>query len=251
MAVAARPVWAGNLSFGLVSLPVGLYTATDSHTIHFHQLQRGTSDRIRNRRVNERTGDEVELDDIVKGYDAGGEYVLLAQAAETIPSPGTLRNVAYEQNFDGHRALLFTPPAPGEQVLLQTRRGALIQDRFPDLVAAAIEQFPNGLVLDGELLVRDPAEGRLSFEALQRRAAARARGAAARAARTPAYFIVFDLLQADDIELPYRERRRRLEVLFAARGLGAPWTLCRMTTDLAKAREWLEPGRTSPASKAS
>ncbi|MFE2922748.1 Ku protein [Streptomyces goshikiensis] len=49
----ARPVWAGNLSFGLVSLPIGLYTATDSHTIHFHQLQRGTSDRIRNRRINE------------------------------------------------------------------------------------------------------------------------------------------------------------------------------------------------------
>ncbi|MCX5077682.1 hypothetical protein OG321_34965 [Streptomyces sp. NBC_00424] len=96
---------------------------------------------------------------------------MLAQAAETIPSPGTLRHVAYEQKFDGHRALLFTPPAPGEQVLLRTRRGSLIQDRFPDLVAAAIEQLPNGLGLDGELLVRDPAEGRLSFEALQRRAA--------------------------------------------------------------------------------
>ncbi|MEU6988690.1 Ku protein [Streptomyces sp. NPDC046324] len=73
----ARPVWAGNLPFGLVSLPVGLYTATDSHTIRFHQLQRGTSDRIRNRRVNERTGEEVELSDIVKGYDTGGEYVLV------------------------------------------------------------------------------------------------------------------------------------------------------------------------------
>ncbi|MCY0929031.1 Ku protein [Streptomyces sp. H27-H1] len=73
----ARPVWAGALSFGLVSLPVGLYTATDSHTIHFHQLQRGTSDRIRNRRVNERTGDEVDLEEIVKGFDAGGEYVLV------------------------------------------------------------------------------------------------------------------------------------------------------------------------------
>lgn len=72
-----RPVWAGVLTFGLVSLPVGLYTATDSHTIRFHQLQRGTSDRVRNRRVNERTGKEVELDEIVKGYDAGEEYVLV------------------------------------------------------------------------------------------------------------------------------------------------------------------------------
>lgn len=168
---------------------------------------------------------------------------MLAQAAETIPPAGMLRNVVYEQKFDGHRGLLFTPPAPGEPVLLQTRRGSLIQDRFPDLVAAAIEQLPHGLVLDGELLVWDPEEGRLSFEALQRRAAARARGASALAARTPAYFIVFDLLQADGTELltlPYRERRRRLEVLFAACGLSAPWTLCPMTTDLAKAREWLE-----------
>ncbi|MGW0391271.1 non-homologous end joining protein Ku [Streptomyces sp. NPDC003042] len=73
----ARPVWAGVLSFGLVSLPVGLYTATDSHTIHFHQLQRGTADRIRNKRVNERTGEEVPLDEIVKGFDTGEEYVLV------------------------------------------------------------------------------------------------------------------------------------------------------------------------------
>ncbi|MFF5932603.1 Ku protein [Streptomyces sp. NPDC012508] len=73
----ARPVWSGSLTFGLVSVPVGLYTATDSHTVHFHQLQRGTSDRVRNRRVNERTGEEVDLDDIVKGYDAGDEYVLV------------------------------------------------------------------------------------------------------------------------------------------------------------------------------
>ncbi|MEU2389594.1 hypothetical protein [Streptomyces sp. NPDC007369] len=41
-------------------------TATDSHTTHFHQLQRGTADRIRNRRVNERTREEVDLDDIDK-----------------------------------------------------------------------------------------------------------------------------------------------------------------------------------------
>ncbi|MFD5322328.1 Ku protein [Streptomyces sp. NPDC127092] len=73
----ARPIWTGVLSFGLVSVPVGLYTATSAHTLRFHQLQRGTSDRIRNRRVNERTGEEVELDDIVKGFDTGDEYVLV------------------------------------------------------------------------------------------------------------------------------------------------------------------------------
>lgn len=74
----ARPVWTGVLTFGLVALPVGLYSATESRTLHFHQLQRGTSDRVRNRRVNERTGKEVEYDDIVKGLEvAPGEYVVV------------------------------------------------------------------------------------------------------------------------------------------------------------------------------
>ncbi|WP_327364683.1 ATP-dependent DNA ligase [Streptomyces sp. NBC_01296] len=145
--------------------------------------------------------------------------------------------------MDGHRALLFTPAGPGGTVVVQTRRGALVQDRWPDLVAAAAEQLPHGLVLDGELVVWDAEEGRLSFQALQRRAAARARGAAGLAARWPAYFVAFDVLQLDGEELlrrPYRDRRTQLEKLFTDRALTAPWTLCPMTTDLAKAREWLE-----------
>ncbi|MFJ6799002.1 hypothetical protein [Streptomyces sp. NPDC091268] len=78
----------------------------------------------------------------------------------------------------------------------------------------------------------------------KRRAAARARTAPGLAARLPAYFVALDVLQSEGgvqlLSLPYRERRRRLEVLFAARALTAPWTLCPMTTDIAKAREWLE-----------
>ncbi len=84
----ARPVWSGSLTFGLVSLPVGIYTATESHTFHFHQLERGTSDRVRNRRVNERTGEEVALDDIVKGFDTGGEYVLVERQELADVAPG-------------------------------------------------------------------------------------------------------------------------------------------------------------------
>lgn len=72
---------------------MGLYTATDSHPIHFHQLQRGTSDRIRNRRVNERTGDEVELDDIVKAYDTGDEYVLVEPKELDEIAPGRSRSL--------------------------------------------------------------------------------------------------------------------------------------------------------------
>ncbi|MET9694717.1 hypothetical protein ABZY81_41040 [Streptomyces sp. NPDC006514] len=112
---------------------------------------------------------------------------MLAQAAEAIPPAHLLTaGVAFEQKLDGHRALLFTAPAPGRGVLIQTRRGSLVQDRFPDLVAAGVEQLPPGLVLDGELLVWDPEADALSFEALQRRAATRARGARTMAARWPA-----------------------------------------------------------------
>ncbi|MFV0132051.1 Ku protein [Streptomyces sp. HMX87] len=74
----ARAIWSGVLTFGLVTVPVQLFTATEDHTVHFRQLQRGTSDRIRYQRVNERTGEEVDYDEIVKGYDlGGGDYVIV------------------------------------------------------------------------------------------------------------------------------------------------------------------------------
>ncbi|MFJ4578782.1 non-homologous end joining protein Ku [Streptomyces echinatus] len=85
----ARPIWTGVLTFGLVTLPVALFTATEDHTVHFHQLQRGTSDRIRNKRVNERTGKEVAADRIVKGYELEeGEYVVVEPEELEEISPG-------------------------------------------------------------------------------------------------------------------------------------------------------------------
>ncbi|WP_256227106.1 Ku protein [Streptomyces sp. PAN_FS17] len=54
--ITARTIWTGVITFDIVSVPIGLFTATEDHTVHFHQLQRGTADRIRNRRVNERSG---------------------------------------------------------------------------------------------------------------------------------------------------------------------------------------------------
>ncbi|MFD9303034.1 hypothetical protein ACFWCB_10220 [Streptomyces sp. NPDC060048] len=80
----------------------------------------------------------------------------------------------------------------------------------------------------------------MSFEALQRRAAARDRSAPTLAARWPAYFVAFDVLQLDGQELlqrPYKEWRALLAALFTGHALTAPWTLCPMPTDVAKARE--------------
>ncbi|WP_240802094.1 hypothetical protein [Streptomyces sp. A1136] len=76
---------------------------------------------------------------------------MLAQVVESVPGSGLLGELAFEQKFDGYRALLFTPTGPGDRLLVQTPRRTLIQDRFPDLVTAA-RQLPDGLVLDGELV---------------------------------------------------------------------------------------------------
>jgi len=85
----ARAIWSGFLSFGLVSVPVGLYTATADQTTGFHQLHKGTLNRIRYRRVDEVTGEEVLLSDIVSGYDlGGGEYVVVSRDELREVAPG-------------------------------------------------------------------------------------------------------------------------------------------------------------------
>jgi len=90
----ARTTWKGSLSFGLVNIPIGLYAATQDKSIHFNQFEDGTSDRIRYKKVNERTGQEVEADKIVKGVDlGGGEYVLLSDAELASAEPERSRSI--------------------------------------------------------------------------------------------------------------------------------------------------------------
>jgi DNA end-binding protein Ku len=90
----ARAIWTGSLSFGLVNVPVGLYSATEEHEIHFHQFQRGTSSRIRYKRVNEDTGDEVDYGDIVKGAEVGdGKFVIITPEELETVEPGRSRTI--------------------------------------------------------------------------------------------------------------------------------------------------------------
>ena len=92
--MVARSIWSGSLSFGLVNVPVGMYTATQDKTISFRQFQRGTSSRIRYRRVNEDTGEEVPYAEIVKGAEVGdGQYVLLTPEELEEIEPGRSRTI--------------------------------------------------------------------------------------------------------------------------------------------------------------
>jgi DNA end-binding protein Ku len=89
----ARAVWSGVLSFGLVSVPVGLYSATEEHTPDFHQYVKGTTQRIRYKRVSEKTGKEVDYADIVKGTKVGRKLVTLDQDELDSVAPGRSRSL--------------------------------------------------------------------------------------------------------------------------------------------------------------
>jgi DNA end-binding protein Ku len=90
----ARTIWKGSLSFGLVNVPVGLYPATQDKSIHFNQFEAGTTDRIRYKKINERTGKEVEQQNIVKGVDlGGGEYVILTEDELATAEPVRSRQI--------------------------------------------------------------------------------------------------------------------------------------------------------------
>ena len=74
----ARPVWSGTISFGLIAIPVKLFHAVRKQSVSFNQLDERNMARIRYRKVNAETGDEVTEDHIVKGYEISkGRYVVV------------------------------------------------------------------------------------------------------------------------------------------------------------------------------
>jgi len=74
----ARPVWSGTISFGLIAIPVKLFHAVRKQSVSFNQLDERNMARIRYRKVNAETGDEVTEEHIVKGYEvAKGRYVVV------------------------------------------------------------------------------------------------------------------------------------------------------------------------------
>lgn len=75
-----RMIWKGAISFGLVHVPVALYPASQEIGIDFDWLDKRTMDPVGYKRVNKRTGKEIERDDIVKGIkQADGDYVVLSE----------------------------------------------------------------------------------------------------------------------------------------------------------------------------
>jgi DNA end-binding protein Ku len=76
----ARAIWTGSVSFGLLNVPVRLYSAVSRKSVSFRELRASDSSRVRHRRVAEADGEEVPYEEIVKGYEIAPEqYVVLTR----------------------------------------------------------------------------------------------------------------------------------------------------------------------------
>jgi DNA end-binding protein Ku len=92
-----RAIWSGSISFGLVNVPVKLYSAIRHQDLSFHQFEEGTDARVRNKRVSEKTGKEVAYEDIVKGYEVTkGHYVMVEPEELAEFAPRATRTIDIE-----------------------------------------------------------------------------------------------------------------------------------------------------------
>ncbi|MGO3022817.1 MAG: Ku protein [Brevibacterium sp.] len=82
-----RAIWTGSIAFGLVNVPVKLYSATENHDVRMHQVHAKDGGRIRNQHRCEKCGKTVEYDDIEKAYDDGEHRVVLTdEDFEALPA---------------------------------------------------------------------------------------------------------------------------------------------------------------------
>ena len=156
---------------------------------------------------------------------------MLAKPVAEIP-PGQV----YEPKWDGFRSIIFRD---GDEVEIGSRNEKPMTRYFPDVVAAVRANFPPRAVIDGEIIVADTARNTLDFEALQQRIHPAASRVNLLAEQTPASFVAFDLLALGDedlTELPFAERRSRLQA--ALQDAKPPVYVTPATDDLTTAQRW-------------
>src|SRR3712207_4799981 len=97
----ARSIWSGAISFGLVNVPVKLYSAVSRKTVRFNQLNAETGNRIQQKRVDPETGEEVPYEQIVKGFELTKDrYVIISPEELDALDPERTRTIDIEDFVD-------------------------------------------------------------------------------------------------------------------------------------------------------
>ncbi|WP_242604588.1 Ku protein [Legionella fairfieldensis] len=93
-----KAIWKGDISFGLVTIPVQIIPVEEKNELHFHLLDNRDKARIRYKRVNSETGKEVSLENIVKGYEYDKErYIIVDEKAFEKASPDVFKLINIEE----------------------------------------------------------------------------------------------------------------------------------------------------------
>ena len=101
MATGSRTLWKGAITFGLVHIPVGLHTAATEQGIDFDWLDKRTMDPVGYKRVNKKTGKEIDKDNIVKGVEyEDGKYVIISPEEIEEVFPKTTQTIEIERFID-------------------------------------------------------------------------------------------------------------------------------------------------------
>jgi len=96
-----RPIWSGAISFGLVNVPVKVFSATSSKDVRFHQLDGKSKSRIKQKRVSVATGEEVPYEDLVKAYEIAPEsYVTITPEELDALDPKATKTIDIEDFVD-------------------------------------------------------------------------------------------------------------------------------------------------------
>jgi DNA end-binding protein Ku len=97
----ARSIWSGAISFGLVNVPVKLYSAVSRKTVRFNQLNSETGNRIQQKRVDPESGEEVPYEQIVKGFELTKDrYVIISSDEMDALEPERTRTIQIEDFVD-------------------------------------------------------------------------------------------------------------------------------------------------------
>ncbi len=96
-----RAIWSGSISFGLVNIPVKLYSAVSRKNVQFNQLDARSNARVKQKRVSADTGEEVPWEQIVKGYELpGGSYVVVTDEELAALDPKSVRTIDIDEFVD-------------------------------------------------------------------------------------------------------------------------------------------------------
>ena len=138
-----KAIWTGSVGFGLVNIPIKMYSAIEESKLDLDMLDKKDNSNIKFKRINENTGKEVAWENIVKGYELNNKYVILEDKDFEKASPEKTNHIEIDQFVDEHEidSSYFEQPYYLEPQKTGTRAYALLRDALQKSGKAGVGTF--------------------------------------------------------------------------------------------------------------